>query len=183
MGVYLANLQQPLPSKEKLCEFYFPFGKKKHSSQLNQPKHQYTFEPVGEKSRLISSDRPIFLNCLTGGPRLSGPRLSGSSQYRDFFSAFFLDLQSKSFLNYREKIGKKFDYRDFSRKIPIIEVNKCSVVNLKIQLSGFFEIFGHPCPDNRGPPVFVIFAYFDLDTLMISHDLSPSSLFTKIFTL
>ena len=35
MGVYLANLQQPLPSEEKLCEFYFPFGKKKHSSQLN----------------------------------------------------------------------------------------------------------------------------------------------------
>ena len=29
MGVYLANLQQPLPSQEKLCEFYFPFGKKK----------------------------------------------------------------------------------------------------------------------------------------------------------
>ena len=36
MGVYLANLQQPLPSKEKLCEFYFPFGKKKTQHiQLN----------------------------------------------------------------------------------------------------------------------------------------------------
>ena len=70
--------------------------------------------------------------------------------YRDprntgiFFSRFFWIYRVKvSSIN-----GKKFDYRDFSRKIPIIEVNKCSVVNLKIQLLGFFEIFGRPCPDN-----------------------------------
>ena len=53
-------------------------------------------------------------------------------------SLYFLDYQGK------------FDYHDFSRKIPILEVNKCFVVNLKIQLSGFFEIFGHTCPDIQG---------------------------------
>ena len=34
--------------------------------------------------------------------------------------------------------------------VPIIEVDKCSVVNMKIQyVSGFFEIFGYPCPNNQ----------------------------------
>ena len=98
----------------------------------------------------------ILSSVYTASPRLLGPRLSGSSQYWDIFSGFFWI--------YRVKLssitGKKFDYRDFSRKIPIIEVNKCSVVNLKIQLSGFFEIFGHPCPDNRGPPVLNKSSYF-----------------------
>ena len=54
MGVYLANLQQPLPSKEKLCEFYFPFGKKKntaHSVELAQA----LVSTQWKKSRLSSS--------------------------------------------------------------------------------------------------------------------------------
>ena len=32
-------------------------------------------------------------------------------------------------------------------------------MNLKIQLSGFFEIFGHPCPDIQGLAV-TTYAYF-----------------------
>ena len=51
------------------------------------------------------------------------------------------------FLNYLD-YWEKFNYHDFS--VPIIEVDKFSVVNLKIWLLGIFEISGHPCPDNQG---------------------------------
>ena len=89
---------------------------------------------------------------ITVGPRISGIRLSGSSQYQDFFNG-----------HYRVKVslitGKNsitLEYRDFPGKIPIFEVNKCNVVNLKILISGFFEIFGHLCPDIQGLAVLTI---------------------------
>ena len=39
-------------------------------------------------------------------------------------------------------------------------------MNLKIQLSGFFEIFGRPCPDNRGLAVLIFGDFCEL----ILHD-------------
>ena len=80
---------------------------------------------------------------------------------------FSWSLQSKSFLDYREI----FDYRDFSGKIPIFEVTKCFVVNLKIQLSGFFEIFRHP----RLVPIFKDLLY-TIRTLVIKNSVRSTRL-------
>jgi hypothetical protein len=112
-----------------------------HEKQINQP------NGISLSKVEMSTDQvQIYLIYNYSQSSIIRNLIIGSSQYRDFFNGHYL-LRISGFSQ------EKFDYQDFSRKILIIEVNKCSVVNLKIQLLGFFEIFGHSCPDNRGPPV------------------------------
>ena len=50
----------------------------------------------------------------------------------------------------------------------MMEVNKCSIVNLKFTMPKFFDTFGRHHPDNQGPTVYVFMMVIDIELLSLT---------------